>query len=464
MRGVLPTYSMAVCAAKGSPNLSRRCSESSEKTWTACDILDRHSWRPVINLHRQDAQRFVRYLNTVCRTIFIPRGRTKELINENGYHAPMISKRARSIKPSGIREMFEMATKDSINLGLGELDFEPPQEITNALKKAAEQGRNRYGPTKGIDELRQAVASRVSRYRGDLGMENVVITASGTQGTIAAYQTLFDPGDEVLIPEPGFVLYEPNCMLAGARAVPYGLTEGSFMPDVDEINSLITPRTRGLVVNSPSNPTGGVLDRETFNALVDIAADNDLWVISDEVYENFLYDGGVHHSFNEHIERAVVLNSFSKSFAVPGWRIGYLTAPAELVDHIAKIQYHLVAAPPTPQQYALAEAFDAQESFLRKILPEFDRRRRAIVRLLNEIEGFHCPLPRGAFYAFPRYDLPISSRELATRLVRAGVIVAPGTAFGERGEHHLRFSYAASEENIVRGLEIVKKVVEELEH
>lgn len=374
----------------------------------------------------------------------------------------MISKRVRSIKPSGIRAMFEMATKDSINLGLGELDLEPPQEVTDALKQAADQGRNRYGPTKGIDELRSAVATKVSRYRRDLSIDNVMITCSGTQGAIATYQTLFDPDDEVLIPEPGFVLYEPDAILVGARPVPYGMTEGTFMPDIDDIMGSITPRTRGLVVNSPSNPTGGVLDRETFKALCDIAEDHDLWIISDEVYEDFIYDpDATHHSFNERIERSVVLNSFSKSLAVPGWRLGYLTASPELVNEISKMQYHLVAAPPTPQQYALAASFHVQQRFLDEIVPLFDRRRKLMAGLLNEIEGFHCPVPKGAFYAFPSYDMPIPSHDLALRIVKAGVIVAPGTAFGERGEGHLRFSYAASEESIVKGLEIVKRVAEE---
>lgn len=374
----------------------------------------------------------------------------------------MISKRVRSIKPSGIRAMFEMATKDSINLGLGELDLEPPQEVTDALKQAADQGRNRYGPTKGIDELRSAVATKVSRYRRDLSIDNVMITCSGTQGAIATYQTLFDPDDEVLIPEPGFVLYEPDAILVGARPVPYGMTEGTFMPDIDDIMGSITPRTRGLVVNSPSNPTGGVLDRETFKALCDIAEDHNLWIISDEVYEDFIYDpDATHHSFNERIERSVVLNSFSKSLAVPGWRLGYLTASPELVNEISKMQYHLVAAPPTPQQYALAASFHVQQRFLDEIVPLFDRRRKLMAGLLNEIEGFHCPVPKGAFYAFPSYDMPIPSHDLALRIVKAGVIVAPGTAFGERGEGHLRFSYAASEESIVKGLEIVKRVAEE---
>ena len=358
--------------------------------------------------------------------------------------------------------MFEMATKDSINLGLGELDLEPPQEVTDALKRAADQGRNRYGPTKGIDELRSAVATKVSRYRSDLSTDNVMITCSGTQGAMAAYQTLFDPDDEVLIPEPGFVLYEPDAALVDARPVPYGMTEGTFMPDIDDIMGAITPRTKGLVVNSPSNPTGGVLDRETFKALCDIANDHGLWIISDEVYEDFIYDADAkHHSFNEVIERSVVLNSFSKSLAVPGWRLGYLTASPDLVNELSKMQYHLVAAPPTPQQYALADSFHVQQRFLDELMPMFDRRRRLMARLLNEIDGFHCPVPKGAFYAFPSYDMPMPSHELALRMVRAGVIVAPGTAFGARGEGHLRFSYAASEESIVKGLGIVKKVAEE---
>ena len=357
--------------------------------------------------------------------------------------------------------MFEMATKDSINLGLGELDLEPPQEVTDALKQAVDQGRNRYGPTKGIDELRAAVASKISRYRSDITMDNVVITCSGTQGAMAAYQTLFDPGDEVLIPEPGFVLYEPDATLAGARPVSYGMNEETFMPDIDAIVRSITPKTKGLVVNSPSNPTGGGLDRKTFNALCDIAEDHDLWIISDEVYEDFLYDGAVHHSFNERIERAVVLNSFSKSFAVPGWRIGYLSCPTDLTNEIAKMQYHMVAAPPTPQQYALAASFHVQKSFLEEIMPLFDRRRKLMAKLLNEIDGFRCPVPKGAFYAFPSYNRKISSHNLAMRIVKAGVIVAPGTAFGRKGEGHLRFSYAASEESIMKGLEIVKKVAEE---
>ncbi|MBI0584729.1 MAG: aminotransferase class I/II-fold pyridoxal phosphate-dependent enzyme [Methanomassiliicoccus sp.] len=372
----------------------------------------------------------------------------------------MVSKRVLSIKPSGIREIFEMASVGAINLGLGELDFEPPKEAREAYKEALDNDRNRYGPTKGIDPLRELVADKVRRYRSDITPANVVITASGTQGTMATFQTLFEHGDEVLIPEPGFVLYEPDSVLADARPVVYPLLdESGFQPDIEALKALITPRTKGLVVNSPSNPTGSVLNEESFRALKDLAVDHDLWVVSDEVYEDFIYSGK-HRSFNEIIERSVVLNSFSKSFAVPGWRIGYLTAPLELVDHIAKMQYHLVACPPTPPQFALAKVFKVQEEFTRGLIPIFDRRRRSMVDRLNAIEGVRCHLPEGAFYAFPSYELDIPSRDLARNLVSSGVICAPGTAFGERGEKHLRFSYAASDEDIVNGLAIVRKVME----
>jgi aspartate aminotransferase len=374
----------------------------------------------------------------------------------------MVTKRVMSIKPSGIREIFEMATQDAINLGLGELDFEPPKEARDAYKEALDQDRNRYGPTKGIDPLRELIAGKVRRYRSDLTASNVIINASCTQGTMAVFQTLFECGDEVLIPEPGFVLYEPDSVLAEARPVPYPLLEGDgFQPDIEAIMERITPRTKGLVVNSPSNPTGSVLSADSFRALKDIVIDHDLWVISDEVYEDFIYHG-VHRSFNEIIERAVVLNSFSKSFAVPGWRIGYLTAPLDLVDHIAKMQYHLVACPPTPPQFALAKVFDVQERFTKSLLPIFERRAKTMVEALNRIDGFNCSLPEGAFYAFPSYQQAISSRDLARKIVGAGVICAPGTAFGDLGEGHLRFSYAASEEAIRDGLAMVMEVVDGL--
>ncbi len=375
----------------------------------------------------------------------------------------MVSKRVLDIKASGIREIFDMATKNAINLGLGELDMDPPVEAKEAIKEAVEKGYNHYGPTKGLPELREAIARKQSRYRSDIGPGNILITASGTQATMATIQTLFDPGDEVLIPEPGFVIYEPDCRLCDAKPVPYFLDEDKqFRPDLEAINTSITPRTKGIVVNSPANPTGMVLDKETFKGIIDLATDHGLWVISDEVYEDFVYDDAKHYSFSEAIETSVVLNSFSKSFAVTGWRLGYIVAPNDMIDNIAKYSYSMIACPPTPPQYAVLKSIGIQKEFIKKILPLFDHRRRTISGLLNEIPGFSCPLPNGSFYVFPSFEENILSRDLAIELVKAGVVCAPGTAFGDSCESHLRFSYAASESDIIRGIRIVADFVKKL--
>ncbi len=374
----------------------------------------------------------------------------------------MFSDRVKNIKPSGVREIFEMASKDAINLGLGELDFDPPVEAKDALREALDKGMSRYGQTKGVLELRQMIADYVSQYNKSITTENVIITASGTEGTIATFQSMFNPGDEVLIPDPGFVLYHPNCILSGAVPVAYGLEDSNeFQPNLEEMKELINRRTKAIVVNSPSNPTGSVLTREAFQGIIDLARDHDLWIISDEVYENFIYEGK-HYSFLEALERAVVLNSFSKSLAIPGWRIGYLITTKEMIEEISKMQYHLVACAPTPAQYAVQKVVPTRMKFIDQLLPVFDRRRKLMANLLNDIDGFQCHMPQGAFYTFPSLSMDISSKDLAKSIVSAGVICSPGIAFGDRGEGHMRFSYAASEENIRDGLEVIRSVVEKI--
>jgi aspartate aminotransferase len=374
----------------------------------------------------------------------------------------MVSKRSVAVRPSGIREIFEMATEGAINLGLGELDFDPPEEARDALKKACVSGTSKYGPTSGLMELRELIASVKAEHSNAITAKNVLVTGGATEGIMAVYQVLLDPGDEILVPDPGFVLYSPDAVLVGARPIPYGLHEETgFMPNVSQIEELITPRTKAIVVNSPSNPTGGVISKETFNGLLDLATDHKIWIISDEVYEDFVYDAR-HFTFAGNLDNAIVVNSFSKSLAVPGWRIGYLLANAELLRELSKMQYYILACPATPMQLAVTAALPHKEEFIRRILPILDVRRKKMVSLLNEIQGFSCALPSGAFYAFPRYDLMISSRELAEKIVSAGVINYPGSAFGRLGERHLRFSYAASEEDISRGMEIVGSVVEHL--
>ncbi|MFP4546333.1 MAG: pyridoxal phosphate-dependent aminotransferase [Methanomassiliicoccales archaeon] len=374
----------------------------------------------------------------------------------------MFSDRITSVDPSGIREIFELVGGDAINLGLGEPDYDPPARAKEALQEAICSGMNKYGPTSGLPQLREALAGYLGRYRDDITAANVMVTAGATEALMAVNQSLFQAGDEVLVPEPGFVLYHPHVVLAGATPVPYGLREEKgFDPDLEEIQERVNGQTKGLVVNSPSNPTGGVLSRECFRGLVDIAEDHGLWIVSDEVYDNLIYEGE-HHSFCRHLERSVVVNSFSKSLATTGWRIGYLAASTEALSQISKMHYYTMACPSTPLQYAVWKAMPEMDSFLEEIRPVFERRRSRIVELINRIPGLSCDLPRGAFYAFPSYDADLPSMELAKRIASRGVICSPGSAFGPRGEGHLRFSYAASEEHIDRGMAVVRDVMEDL--
>ncbi len=373
----------------------------------------------------------------------------------------MFASRATSIEVSGIRKMFEGAPPSAINLGLGEPDFQPPAHVIDAFEKALREGKNKYGPTSGIPELRAAISDHIRKY-ADVPKENIVVTAGGTEAIAATMQTFVDRGDEVLTPNPGFVLFAPHVTLAGGTPVFYTLrAEDGFQPRLDELSGLVTPRTKAIVVNSPSNPTGGVFDRRTVKGIVDLAKDNDLVLISDEVYAPFVYDGR-HESFLGKYDKHVFVSSFSKEYAMTGWRIGYLAAPADLVKNLSKVHYYLVACPATPTQYAALAALTGPQDGVAQMVKEFSRRRDVIVSALNRIKGFHATPPKGAFYAFPTFDFKVTSEALALKLLEAGVICTPGVSFGTAGESHLRFSYANSRENLERGMEKVRAVAEAL--
>jgi len=373
----------------------------------------------------------------------------------------MFSNRILSVNPSGVRAIFELAKGEAINLGLGEPDYDPPEVAKEALKRALDIGMNKYGPTNGMIQLRESIANYYSRYSNEVAAKNVIVTAGATEALMVISQSLFQGGDEVLVPEPGFVLYHPHAVLAGAKPVPYHLKEGDFDPDIEAMKESISDKTKAIIVNSPSNPTGGVLSEQAFQAIVDISQDHGLWVISDEVYDNFVYEGK-HRSFSECLENAIVVNSFSKSLATTGWRIGYLIANEKAVVQLSKMHYYAMACPPTPIQYAVHAAMPYMADFLGEIVPIFDQRRRLMVDLINQIPGFRCVMPRGAFFAFPTYDLEIPSMQLAKLIASSGVICSPGSAFGPHGEGHLRFSYAAYVDDIEKGLAIVSELVEGL--
>ena len=371
-----------------------------------------------------------------------------------------ISKRISEVPMSGIRKMFDLAGPDSINLGLGEPDLAPPIEAIEGMNAAATAGLNKYGPTAGIPELRKAVAERFSKY-GDITGNNIIITPSGSSALLEITQSMIDPGDNVLIPSPGFVIYGPHAQLAGGTFTEYKLTEGDFQPDTDDIQSKIRPETKMLVVTNPSNPTGGVLSEETYRALSDIAADTGVTILSDEVYDSFIYEGK-HHSFMNQLDKAVVVNGFSKMMAVTGWRMGFACANEEIMQALIKMQYHVCASPNMPAQYGILNALPHLDPYLENARKVFKARRDLISKRINEIPGMSIIPPRGAFYAFPSYDMDMKSADLAAELVKAGLICTPGSAFGSFGEGHLRFSYAADESKINAGMDILEKTVAKL--
>ena len=365
-----------------------------------------------------------------------------------------VSQRLDSIAMSGIRKMFDMASPNSINLGLGEPDLSPPKKAIDGMTLAAENGLNKYGPTAGIPELRDAVAKKYSAYWSGLQGKNVMITPSGSSALLEVAMSTIDPGDNILVPSPGFVIYGPHAKLAGGTFTEYKMSGPGFQPDIDDIQSKIGKDTKSIVINNPSNPTGSVLDEGTHKALLDIAQDKGLLIVADEVYDSFIYEGK-HNSFLPYLDRSIVVGGFSKMMAVTGWRMGFLMANDDMMDALIKMQYHLCASPNMPAMYGALAAMPDIENYLKDARAIFRKRRDLIVRRINEIEGMHIEPPKGAFYAFPEYDLDIPSADLAMELIKNGLVCTPGSAFGSYGEGHLRFSYAADESKISKGMDIL---------
>ncbi|MGA7922611.1 MAG: pyridoxal phosphate-dependent aminotransferase [Thermoplasmata archaeon] len=368
----------------------------------------------------------------------------------------MVAQRARDVELSGIRRMFEGAPPTAVNLGLGEPDFDPPAEVVAALCEAVQNGMNHYGPSAGLTSLRERVAERYQDRDPDTTRENIVITAGGSAGLMSTALALYDPGDEVLVPNPGFVLYTPQARLTGAIPVPYDLAEKNrFLPNIDDLEARVTPRTRAIVVNSPSNPTGSVFPGSTVERILDFAETHDVMVISDEVYEDMIYEGKF-TSFWGKGDRTVIVNSFSKTLAMTGWRLGFIVAPKALAPEINKMNYHMNACPSTPVQSAAIAGLIRYPRFTHMMVREFRARRALVMKALAGISGLRCAPPAGAFYAFPRFTWPGSSQEVAGDLLQRGLITTPGDAFGTLGAGHLRLSFAASRENLHRGMAILR--------
>jgi aspartate aminotransferase len=374
----------------------------------------------------------------------------------------MVAQRTREVEISGIRKMFDAAPADSINLGLGEPDFNPPPEVIEALCDAVRGGKNHYGPSAGLPALRDTVAERYRELDPGTSRDNVIITAGGSEGLMAAALAFYDPGTEVLIPNPGFVLYGPHARLAGASPVPYSLLASrKYLPDLEELEQLVSSRTRAIVVNSPSNPTGAVFPRSVVDRIVAFADRHDLTIISDEVYEEITYDTPA-TSFWGRSDRVVIANSFSKTLAMTGWRVGFLVAPRPLAVALNKIHYHIMACPSTPVQVAVLAGLSNGSDSLARMVTEFRARRKIISETLSKIPGVSLVPPQGAFYAFPHFDWARSSTEVAQALLQRGVITTPGDAFGSLGASHLRISFAASRTNLRNGLKILRTYAAEV--
>jgi aspartate/methionine/tyrosine aminotransferase len=362
----------------------------------------------------------------------------------------------------------ERQGKQIVHLEIGEPDFDTPAHIKDAAKRALDGGATHYGPSAGLPELREAIAKHVSETRGvPVSPEQVVVTPGAKPIMFFTIMALVGQGDEVVYPNPGFPIYESVINFVGGKPVPIPLRESSeFGFDLDLFEQSVSSRTKLIIINSPENPTGGVLDRSQIERIAAIARKHDVPVLSDEIYRQFLYEGefvsilqvpGLHR-------QTILLDGFSKSYAMTGWRLGYGVFPPELVEHITRLMVNSASCTASFVQLAGIAALQGEQAEVGRMVAEFKRRRDILVDGLNKLPGVRCLRPRGAFYVFPNITgTRRSSAEIAERLLNeAGVAALSGAAFGAHGEGYLRFSYANSEENLRAALDRMRPVFESL--
>jgi aspartate aminotransferase len=366
-----------------------------------------------------------------------------------------VSDRARELQQRGVKV---------VNLGGGDPDFNTPPHIVEAAVNAMNQGLTHYVASKGIPELRKAITAKLQRdnhvaYDPDT---EVIVTASGKLALYIALAAIVEPGDEVLCFDPAWVSYEP--MIRMLDGIPVGVPlqpEDNFILDGDVLKSRITPRTKAMILNSPNNPTGRVLTPEELNVVARSAQEHGYWVLSDEIYEHIIYDKRKHISLASlpgMRDLTVTLNGMSKAYAMTGWRLGYLGAPAPLCEQILKVQQHVVTCAPSFVQAAGVAALQGPQNCVTEMVVEYDRRRQFMTDALNSIPGVRCPLPEGAFYLFPQVTYRgMDSNALAKFMIEeAHVAVTPGTAFGKTGTHNIRLTFATSMANLRQAVEQLK--------
>lgn len=383
----------------------------------------------------------------------------------------LISKKCAKLKPSGIRKFFDVAAmmEGVISLGVGEPDFQTPWAIRKAAITTLEKGKTVYTANPGLIELRTEVANYLNRTQGityDPAKE-IIITVGGSEAIDLGIRSLLDPGDEVLVVEPSFVCYAPIVELTGGVVVPIETkVEDKFKLTAKALREKITDKTKLLILPFPNNPTGGVMTKSDLEEIAEVLRDTNIIVLSDEIYAELTYTGEPHCSIASlpgMQERTLLVNGFSKAYAMTGWRMGYLAGPAPLVSQMLKVHQYAIMCSPTVSQYAAVEALRSCDDEVKKMTNEYNIRRRWLVNALNEI-GLECFEPEGAFYVFPSIkSTGLSSEEFCERLLyEHKVAVVPGNAFGESGEGFIRISYAYSLKHLQEAVKRIKEFLDEI--
>ena len=381
-----------------------------------------------------------------------------------------LSNKVLAIKPSGIRKFFDLVSEmqDVISLGVGEPDFDTPWHIRDEGIYALEKGRTFYTSNSGLKSLRQEICNYIKRTQNiDYNADNeVIVTVGGSEAIDIGIRALVNDGDEVIIPQPSYVSYEPCAILANAKPVIINLkAENEFRLKPEELLNAITDKTKILILPFPNNPTGSIMDRADLEAIAKIIIEKDIYVMSDEIYSELSYK-------EKHVsiasldgmkERTILINGFSKSYAMTGWRLGYACAPKEIIKQMTKIHQFAIMCAPTTSQYAAVEALKNGDEDVAMMRQAYNQRRRFLLNAFKEM-NVPCFEPYGAFYVFPCIkEFGMTSEEFATRLLQEEKVAAvPGTAFGDSGEGHLRISYAYSLENLKKAMERMKRFVERL--
>ena len=361
----------------------------------------------------------------------------------------------------------EALGKPMIHLGLGQPDFKTPQHIVDAAKKALDDGHHGYVLSNGILECRQSVSRKIKQlYNKDINPERVLIMPGGKPTMYFAIQCFGEPGAEIIHPTPGFPIYESMINYTGSTAVPYDLTEDKDLKfDPEKILSLITDKTRLLILINPNNPTGSFVEKSTVDVLAEgLKKHPHVAILSDEIYSRQIYDGKEMPTFFNYPDlqdRLIVLDGWSKAYAMTGWRMGWSVWPEELISHVNKLIINSVSCVNAPSQFAGIAALDGSDEPINEMMKKFDKRRRLIHEGLNSLPGIECSMPGGAFYAFPKVSgTGMNGSEFAKKCMHeAGVAIVPGTAFGKTSIDYVRFSFAASQDNISQALENIKKML-----